>query len=54
MTIDAGLNRRLNNQSSTIAASKKAVEEIKSLYAIELGNEPDREEPCAIKPLSID
>ncbi|KAL2785311.1 hypothetical protein BJX66DRAFT_315089 [Aspergillus keveii] len=36
-----GLNRGSNNISNTIAAAKAAVKEIPSLYALELGNEPD-------------
>ncbi|KAE8336550.1 hypothetical protein BDV24DRAFT_178432 [Aspergillus arachidicola] len=36
-----GLNRRLNNQSNTIAAATLAKDTIKNLYAIELGNEPN-------------
>ena len=36
-----GLNRRLNNQSNTIAAAALAKDTINNLYAIELGNEPN-------------
>ncbi|KAE8140444.1 hypothetical protein BDV38DRAFT_290173 [Aspergillus pseudotamarii] len=36
-----GLNRRLNNQSNTIAAATLAKDTIQNLYAIELGNEPN-------------
>ncbi|KAJ5205099.1 beta-glucuronidase [Penicillium cinerascens] len=36
-----GLNRRLDNLSNTIAAATLAYDEMKNLYAIELGNEPN-------------
>ena len=36
-----GLNRRLNNQTNTIAAAKLAKSEMANLNAIELGNEPN-------------
>ncbi|KAM5349143.1 hypothetical protein ACJ41O_008966 [Fusarium nematophilum] len=36
-----GLNRGANNITNTIAAAKAAVKEIPSLYALEVGNEPD-------------
>lgn len=36
-----GLNRGHDNLSNTIAAAKVAVERVPSLYALELGNEPD-------------
>ncbi|KAI9741047.1 MAG: hypothetical protein M1834_002758 [Cirrosporium novae-zelandiae] len=39
--VTIGFNRRLNNISNSIAAAKVAVEDIPSLFAIELGNEPD-------------
>ncbi|KAE8372411.1 hypothetical protein BDV26DRAFT_100337 [Aspergillus bertholletiae] len=39
--IIVGLNRRLNNQSNTIAAATLAKDTINNLYAIELGNEPN-------------
>jgi hypothetical protein len=35
------LNRRLANDSNTIAAAKVARSEMNNLYAIELGNEPN-------------
>ncbi|KAH8691382.1 hypothetical protein BGW36DRAFT_400675 [Talaromyces proteolyticus] len=36
-----GLNRRLDNQSNTIAAAALAKSKMDNLYAIELGNEPN-------------
>lgn len=36
-----GLNRRLNNQTNSIAAAKLAKSEMTNLNAIELGNEPN-------------
>ena len=39
--VTIGFNRRLNNLANTIAAAKLAVSQIKSLYSIELGNEPN-------------
>lgn len=39
--VTLGLNRGKNNIDNTIAAAKVAVQEIKNIYAIELGNEPE-------------
>ncbi|THH14464.1 hypothetical protein EW146_g5869 [Bondarzewia mesenterica] len=39
--VTIGLNRRLNNQSNTLAAAKQAQSVMKNLLSIELGNEPD-------------
>ncbi|GKZ26880.1 hypothetical protein AbraCBS73388_003269 [Aspergillus brasiliensis] len=39
--VTIGLNRRLNNINNTIAAAKVAKSNIATLYAIELGNEPN-------------
>ncbi|EQB59266.1 hypothetical protein CGLO_00363 [Colletotrichum gloeosporioides Cg-14] len=39
--VTLGLNRGKNNIDNTIAAAKVAVAEMKNLYAIELGNEPE-------------
>ncbi|KAJ4251068.1 hypothetical protein NW762_011719 [Fusarium torreyae] len=39
--VTIGFNRRLNNLANTVAAAAKAVDEIGSLHAIELGNEPN-------------
>ncbi|KAL3444835.1 hypothetical protein BJX65DRAFT_310425 [Aspergillus insuetus] len=36
-----GLNRRLNDVNNTIAAAELALSEMRNLYAIELGNEPN-------------
>lgn len=36
-----GLNRRLNNQPNSIAAARSVVSQVKTLYSIELGNEPN-------------
>ena len=40
-----GLNRRLNNIGNSIAAAKVAKQNMGNLDAIELGNEPNCEEP---------
>ncbi|KAI3533867.1 hypothetical protein CSPX01_12487 [Colletotrichum filicis] len=39
--VTLGLNRGKNNIDNTIAAAKVAVQEMKNLYAIEVGNEPE-------------
>lgn len=39
--VTIGFNRRLNNLANTVAAAAKAVDQIGSLHAIELGNEPN-------------
>jgi hypothetical protein len=39
--VTIGLNRRLNNQSNTLAAAVKAKSTMSNLFAIELGNEPE-------------
>ncbi|KAI8813802.1 Phosphopantetheine attachment site-containing protein [Cladochytrium replicatum] len=39
--VTLGLNRKLNDLDSTIAAAKRAVSDIPTLTAIELGNEPE-------------
>jgi hypothetical protein len=39
--ITLGLNRRLNQQSNTLAAAVQAKKTISNLYSIELGNEPE-------------
>lgn len=44
-----GLNRRLNNQTNTIAAAKLAKSEMTNLNAIELGNEPN----CKLEYLDL-
>lgn len=44
--ITMGLNRGHDNLSNTIEAAKVVVENIHSLKAIELGNEPDRKSMC--------
>jgi hypothetical protein len=36
-----GLNRRLAQLNNTILAAEKAIRTVPSLYALELGNEPD-------------
>jgi hypothetical protein len=43
--VTIGLNRRLDNIDNTIAAARLAVDTIDNLYAIELGNEPECENP---------
>ena len=40
--VTIGLNRQLNNQANSLQAAQKAKSTIKNLYAIEVGNEPDR------------
>ena len=40
--ITLGLNRRLNYLDDITAAAELAYKKIPTLYAIELGNEPDR------------
>lgn len=37
--VTIGFNRRLNNLANTVSAASKAVDQIGSLHAIELGNE---------------
>lgn len=39
--VTIGFNRRLNNLANTVSAASKAVDQIGSLHAIELGNEPN-------------
>jgi hypothetical protein len=39
--VTIGFNRRLNNLANTVAAAAQAQDEIDSLHAIELGNEPN-------------
>lgn len=41
--VTVGLNRRLANQSNTLAAGVKAESTMANLFAIELGNEPECE-----------
>ena len=40
--VTIGLNRQLNNIENTRAGAEEAVQRIKGLLTIELGNEPDR------------
>ena len=40
--VTIGLNRELNNIENTRSAAEAAVQRVKGLLAIELGNEPDR------------
>jgi hypothetical protein len=54
--VTIGFNRRLNNLANTVAAAAKAVDQIGSLHAIELGNEPNcrfRLAPGIYSPLTI-
>lgn len=44
-TVVMGLNRGKNDLANTIAAAKVAVSEMGNLLAIELGNEPECEQP---------
>lgn len=46
--ITIGLNRQLNNQANSLQAAKDAQIVINNLYAVEVGNEPDR----TLSPLS--
>ncbi|OCF42885.1 hypothetical protein I317_03236 [Kwoniella heveanensis CBS 569] len=39
--VTIGVNRRLNNINNSIAAAKEALQRVPTLYAFELGNEPD-------------
>ena len=41
--VTVGLNRQLNNQANSLAAGSRAKQSMGNLFAIELGNEPDRE-----------
>lgn len=40
--VTLGLNRQLDNESNTLEAAVRAKEAMHNLYAVELGNEPDR------------
>lgn len=39
--VTIGLNRRLANQSNSLAAGVQAKSSMKNLFAVEIGNEPD-------------
>ena len=39
--VTLGLNRQLNNQPASLAAAKLAKQDMRNLFAIELGNEPE-------------
>lgn len=39
--VTLGLNRQLNNQSASLAAAKLAKQQMRNLFALELGNEPE-------------
>lgn len=41
--VTLGLNRQLAELNNSIAAAQQAIDTMGNLYAIELGNEPDRE-----------
>ena len=46
--VTLGLNRRLNNQTNTLAAASTAQGIMRNLYAIELGNEPECARPSPV------
>ena len=39
--VTVGLNRQLNNQTASLAASVEAKRKLRNLFAFELGNEPE-------------
>ena len=39
--VTLGLNRQLDNQAASLAAAKLAKQQMRNLFAIELGNEPE-------------